>query len=92
MNVLIVEDDINFANKLRNEFQTFFQDAISSIKFDIVTDNYDNYDYSFYDIAFLDIQLNDFSGIEVGKRLRMNYPNILLVYVSIRDDLVFDSL
>ncbi len=92
MNVLIVEDDINFANKLRNEFQTFFQDAISSIKFDIVTNNYDNYDYSFYDIAFLDIQLNDFSGIEVGKRLRMNYPNILLVYVSIRDDLVFDSL
>ena len=87
MNVLIVEDDINFANKLRNEFQTFFQDAISSIKFDIVTNNYDNYDYSFYDIA-----LNDFSGIEVGKRLRMNYPNILLVYVSIRDDLVFDSL
>ena len=41
MNVLIVEDDINFANKLRNEFQTFFQDAISSIKFDIVTNNYD---------------------------------------------------
>ena len=92
MNILIVEDDINFAYKLKQEFSSYFGNMDSLIEFDIVTRDFNHYRYSFYDIAFLDIQLNNFSGIEIGRRLREICPNILLIYVSMREDLVFDSL
>lgn len=92
MNILIVEDDINFAYKLKQEFSSYFGNMDSFIEFDIVTRDFNHYRYSFYDIAFLDIQLNNFSGIEIGRRLREICPNILLIYVSMREDLVFDSL
>ena len=92
MRILIIENDLDFANRLKEEIYTDFKNIDSSIEFDVVTHNFDKYNYSFCDVAFLDIQLNDLSGIEIGKKLRKKYLNILLIYVSIRDDLVFDAL
>lgn len=45
-----------------------------------------------YDVVFLDIDIEDINGFEVAKKLQKNYKDILIVFVTNRNDLVFDAL
>lgn len=92
MNVLVVDDDYHFSRKFRDDFIEYFKSINKVITFDILNSDYKNFNFEYYDIAFLDIDLKTANGIEIGAKLRKLYPKIILIYVSIRDELVFQTL
>ena len=50
--------------------------------------NNDNYEY---DIVFLDLEMPGFNGLQTARSIRIDFPNEIIVIVTNRDDLVFDT-
>lgn len=92
MNILIIDDDRNFSLKLKNDFINEFKSVENIITVEIVNRDFSNIDIDDLDIAFLDIDLETDNGIAVGAKLRKKFPNLILIYVSAKEELVFQSL
>lgn len=45
-----------------------------------------------FNVVFLDMALYDISGIDVARKISRLYPNMDIVFVTNRDDLVFESI
>lgn len=45
-----------------------------------------------FDIAFLDIEMPGISGIDVAKMLRQDNKQIIIIFITNRDDFVFQSI
>lgn len=82
MKVLILDDDINCIRLLKNIISKHFDDV------EYVLNDY----YEKCDIYFLDIDLDKVNGIDIAKEIKKINPNSLLVFVSHREDLIFDAL
>lgn len=83
MKVVIIDDDINFANKLKNYLIKF-----NTISFDIEVNNYDKE----FELYFLDIDMPDMDGISYARSIKKKYPLSRIIFVSYRSDLVFDAI
>ncbi len=93
MNVLIVDDDIEFSQKLKNDFIINFRDVNRKNCIDIINHHFHDFNKDkSYDIAFLDIDLKTANGINIGNSLRNKNEDIILIYISAREDLVFETL
>lgn len=88
--ILIVDDEIIFAEKLKKELIKYYQNEniIIMSEFD-----YDFFDKNDIDILFLDIELSsNESGIDIARRCRENgYKNINIVFVSSHSSYVYDT-
>ena len=51
-----------------------------------------NFQEEKYQLVFLDIDMPEKSGIEVGKEIKKMNPSVDIIYISQREDLVFDTL
>ncbi len=48
-------------------------------------------EHASFDMIFLDIELNDnINGIEIGKKIRLKYPNIIIIFISSYDNYMYD--
>mgnify|MGYP000860568234 FL=1 len=83
MKVVIIDDDINFAYKLKNYLIKF-----NTISFDIEINNYDKE----FELYFLDIDMPDMDGISYARSIKKKYPLSRIIFVSYRSDLVFDAI
>ena len=83
MKVVIIDDDINFANKLKNYLIKF-----NTISFDIEINDYDKE----FELYFLDIDMPDMDGISYARSIKKKYPLSRIIFVSYRSDLVFDAI
>lgn len=93
MEIAIIDDDELFSKKLNKSIDKFMKTIFSKYNIDIINDDFfSNALRKQYDIIFLDIDLNDLNGIDVGKRLMIAEANPIIIFVSSRDDLVFSSL
>lgn len=92
MNVLIVDDDILFSKKLYHDFDSFFRDKNEVQKTDIVSTDFENIKYNNYDIIFMDINLIYLNGIDLSKKIKESKENLILIFVSSQEELVFRSL
>jgi DNA-binding LytR/AlgR family response regulator len=45
-----------------------------------------------FDIVFLDIDMPEFNGIDAAKSIKYQNPNTVLIFITSKDDLVFESL
>ena len=84
MKIKIIDDDIQFINSLKStltgEFNHVFIDGSTSF-----VDEYD------YDIYFLDIDMPN-NGLEIAKKIKQFNDDIIVIFVSFREDLIFDAL
>lgn len=93
MEIAIIDDDEIFSKQLNQIVDKFMKTILKKYNVDIINDNfYLSALKKQYDIIFLDIDLNDLSGIDVGKKLMIAESNPIIIFVSSRDDLVFSSL
>lgn len=83
MKTVIIEDDIEFANKLKK-----ILDQFKIISFDVEINNFDDK----FDLYFLDIDMPQLDGISYAKCIRSKFPDVRIVFVSYRTDLVFDAI
>lgn len=91
--VAVVDDDIHFLkifikyldNYFPNYFDTYELCCISS-------DYYKNLMLNNYDIIFIDIDLQNETGINIVFSIKKNYSNCIFIFVSSKNDMVFDAL
>lgn len=91
MNVLIIEDSIESANTLTYLLKENIMFDNAQLFYN--TGYMENIDYSIeYFLIFIDIYLGDVNGIELSKSIKLKCPNAIIVFVTINEDLVFNSL
>lgn len=94
MNIVLVDDDIEFSNKLKVDVKLYFKQLDENINFIVLNDSFDTIkDIDQIDLIFLDVDLNfEMNGIDIGAYLKSKFPNIIIVFVSMHEDFVFPAL
>lgn len=93
--IAICDDDSIFVDLIKQTIQEYFADnQINIPQCFCFTDSkqfLDSTQEHKYDFIFLDIEMPNLNGIEIGKALK-HYGESFLVYVTSREDLVFDAV
>lgn len=93
MNVLILDDNVEFAYKIKNDLQGRFSTLCDKSYFDIFTDNFSHIPLrTKYDMAFLDIDLKEENGINLAKEIKQRGICKIIIFISSHAHLVYDSL
>lgn len=84
MKILICDDDQLFLKKIENMIQTYCREAGLSIQ--LVTASrkreLEKIDCSAFDIAFLDIDMGEFSGLDVARMIRSCNKDAIVIFVT----------
>lgn len=83
MNILIFEDDQNDLINLLDCINNFFSET--EIEYNIDTCTEDSYilaNHFNYDIVFLDIEVNDKNGIDIGCKIRKENQDIRIIFIT----------
>lgn len=94
MKCLIIDDDEDFCIKLKGVLVPYFNSIFQNVTIDIICKDFSNaYSTEGYDVFFLDIDLKEKSGIDIAKLIRVRKPeyNQIIIFISARNDLVFES-
>ena len=94
MNIVLVDDDIEFSNKLKVDVKLYFKQLDENINFIVLNDSFDTIkDIDQIDLIFLDVDLNfEMNGIDIGAYFKSKFPKIIIVFVSMHEDFVFPAL
>lgn len=94
MNVLIIDDNIEFSKRLENDVINYFDSVYDELKVHIINGNFrTSLDFSSIDLVFLDIDLNEkYTGLNLATLIKKFYPNAILVFVSNHESFVFPAL
>lgn len=87
MRFLIIDDDLKFAESLQTRLSQEFTTAIT-----IDISNSYSTTMPKYDIYFLDIDMPGQDGIAIANKIREEDKQAIIVFVSYREDLIFESL
>lgn len=95
LHAAIVEDDLEIQNYIRKTLIHSFQEKSLSVEFDIFSSGNAFLsmfeDHYHYDMIFLDIEMPEIDGITVCKRIRQIAPDSLVVFISNKEELVFQT-
>lgn len=84
MKALIIDDDLEFADELAMSIS-----KLSNLDIDIT--NNQTFEYN-CDIFFLDIDMPNINGIILAKKIKNINNKSLIIFVSYREDLIFEAL
>lgn len=92
MKVIIIEDNIQFSNKLKNMIHIYLDKHIENHSIDIVNNHFhDIHNLELYDLIFIDIELQETNGIDIIKTLREKSMIPIVVFISSHEEFVFHS-
>ncbi|MCJ0075572.1 LytTR family transcriptional regulator DNA-binding domain-containing protein [Clostridioides difficile] len=93
MNILIIEDNKEFAYKLKNDLYIHFTALCDRTYFDVLTDNFSRITLNKkYDIIFLDIVLQHENGILIAKQIKEQGMCNIVIFISAHAHLIHESL
>lgn len=92
MNVLIIDDDIEFAKYFEKLFYNFFSKRFENITLKIITDNFSYLVHTDIDICFIDIDLKSKNGINIASYIKKISEKTIIIFVSSKEELVFKAL
>ena len=83
MNILICDDEIQYADSLKTSIEEYFKSKTVNFKIDtdcdpqsVINNN------SVYQLAFLDIEMNEINGISLAKILKERNSKIVIFFVT----------
>lgn len=84
MDVVICDDERYFADGLERQIQSYaaLKDVKVGIKTFYTTKTLLSADLSNCDALFLDIDMPETTGLEAARIIRMNYPDLILVFIT----------
>ena len=91
MDILILDDDKSFTKKLQKDFYEYFHFSYHDLTFKIKYDDFLNINMDNIDLAFIDIDLVICNGIDIAEKLRESFPQLIIIFVSTREELVFNT-
>ncbi|MGN1183467.1 MAG: LytR/AlgR family response regulator transcription factor [Faecalibacillus sp.] len=92
MKVIIIDDDYLFAKTLKEDVYHYFKQIDNDLSITLKCDHFLDFEMEEIDIAFIDIDLNVCNGINIAKFLRKMHPHLIIIFVSRREELVFQTL
>ncbi len=93
--IAVCDDEIIFLDNFVNQISTQFRKAGMEIELSSFTNGTVLLEESKkipFDVLFLDIEMPGISGIEVAEAIRAVNPFVNIIFVTNRDDLVFQSI
>lgn len=95
-NAILCEDRKEEMNYIRNELTAALNSRRCPVLFHCYTDGrllLEQLKQSplQYDIFFLDIEMPGLNGLELCRRIRVDYPDSLVIFISNREELVFQT-
>ena len=82
MNVLICDDEWRVTEQVSELLQKHCAENGMQVRFHLFDDPCAIKDLAEYDIAILDIDMGDFSGIDLAWRLRKEKPGIVIIFLT----------
>lgn len=92
MRILICDDDKLFVDRLKCDIIRFFSSLNKTVNVSCQYDGFDSIQKVEFDVVFMDIELKTKDGIELAGYMKEINPNIIIIFISNRDDLVFKAL
>lgn len=95
MQAAIVEDNKQMGEMIRDALIRTFEQKQAPVAFDVFSEGsaflsmFEQHYH--YDFIFLDIEMPKLDGFEVCRRVRARKPDALVVFISSREELVFQS-
>ena len=83
---MIQKELYHIADKLKIEIETYAYKEGKKV-LDLIYNEKED-----FDVLFLDIDMPDVSGLEVAKKLRQKYLDIILIFISAHEQYVFESI
>lgn len=82
MNVLICDDEWSVTEQVSELLQKHCAETGTQVRFHLFDAPCAIKDFTEYDIAILDIDMGDFSGIDLARRLRKEKPGIVIIFLT----------
>lgn len=93
MNIAICDDEQIYADEIKKHVECYFTRREVPHKIYVFTDGQAAARSEVkFDIAFLDIEIGSVSGLDVGKAMRKNNPNIVFIVVTAFSKYLDDAL
>lgn len=93
MNIAICDDEQLYADEIKKHVECYFTRREVPHKIYVFTDGQAAARSEVkFDIAFLDIEIGPVSGLDVGKAMRKNNPNIVFIVVTAFSKYLDDAL
>lgn len=93
MNIAICDDEQLYADEIKKYVECYFTRREVPHKIYVFTDGQAAARSEVkFDIAFLDIEIGSVSGLDVGKAMRKNNPNIVFIVVTAFSKYLDDAL
>ena len=89
MKVLFCDDELEMIKRLEHDFRIYFKNKIFELETTYLDQDFN--DLQKYDLCFLDIDLKIEDGIALAKKLKAYNPQLIIIFVSQREDLVFNT-
>lgn len=84
MQILVCDDNPYMVNRLFDLIQHQISSQGISSTFSIVsnTDDLHNLDYTAFDLAFLDVDMGEYNGVDLARKLHAARPDAVIVFVT----------
>ncbi|MDE5984718.1 MAG: LytTR family DNA-binding domain-containing protein [Eubacterium sp.] len=93
MNIAICDDEQEYIDDVEKHLNLYFSEHGLSYELFAFTNSNDILNSKTkYDIAFLDIEIDNINGIEIGRQLQARNPKIVLIYVTAYDNYMDDAM
>lgn len=92
MKIAICDDELRIRKEVENALSNYFSQKLINVEIYIFENGKDllNSDLCF-DMAFLDIEMPILSGVEVGKKLKQKYNNIVIFMITAYSEYLDDA-
>lgn len=93
MRILICDDDLIYANEIKNNADRILRNLHITADFDLFSSSEDVVSAPIScDIAFLDIQMPQYNGIVVARKLKECNPNIIIFFITSYDQYLDEAM
>lgn len=92
MKIVICDDELRIRKEVENALSDYFSEKLINVEIHTFENGEDllNSDISF-DMAFLDIEMPTLSGVEVGKKLKQKFGNIVIFMITAYSEYLDDA-
>lgn len=93
MRGIIIEDELDYANLIKNELEATNHASLNNLTIEIQTKEFDKLsNLHLYDLIIIDIELSEeISGIDLIKKVREKSETTIVIFVSSHEEFVFQS-
>lgn len=93
MKIVICDDNCAYADEIKRTVNAFFSKREAPVSIDVFYDSKEPFDSNIkYDIAFLDIEMEPYSGIQLAKKLKETNPYIVVFIITSYNNYIDDAM